>query len=143
MSFTGAIRMSNGDTAMTDSATTTRALVCVVDDDLSVRESLPDLLGAFGFAAHASASAEEFLASGRLEQAECLILDVAMPGMTGPELQMELKRRGHSPPIIFITAHEDEYLAQRLIEQGAVKCLFKPFSDMAILEAVTAAISSK
>lgn len=135
--------MSNGDTAMTDSATTRRALVCVVDDDLSVRESLPDLLGAFGFAAHTSASAEEFLASGQLEQAECLILDVAMPGMTGPELQMELKRRGHSPPIVFITAHVDEDLARRLITQGAVRCLFKPFSDMAILEAVTAALSSK
>lgn len=135
--------MSNGAIAMTDSAAIRRALVCVVDDDLSVRESLPDLLEAFGFAAHVSASAEEFLASGQLEQAECLILDVAMPGMTGPQLQMELRRRGQDLPIVFITAHEDEDLARRLIEQGAVKCLFKPFSDLAILDAVTAALSSK
>lgn len=118
-------------------------MVCVVDDDLSVRESLPALLDAFGFAAHPFASAEEFLASDQLEQTECLILDVAMPGMTGPELQMELKRRGSGIPIIFITSHADGDLASRLIERGAVACLFKPFSDVAILHALTAALASK
>jgi FixJ family two-component response regulator len=128
---------------MTDPAIIRRALVCVVDDDLSVRESLPVLLDAFGFAAHPFASAEEFLASDQLEQTECLILDVAMPGMTGPELQVELKRRGYGIPIIFITAHADGDLASRLMEQGAVKCLLKPFSDLAILDAMTAALSSK
>jgi FixJ family two-component response regulator len=118
MSWAGGIRGSDADMAMTHSAIGRRALVCVVDDDESVREALPDLLGEFGFAAHAFASAEELLASAQLEQAECLIVDVAMPGMTGPELQMELKRRGHGIPIIFITAHSDEALRPRLIQTG-------------------------
>jgi FixJ family two-component response regulator len=119
------------------------ALVCVVDDDQSVREALPDLVGEFGFGAHAFASAEEFLASAELEQTDCLILDVAMPGMTGPELQMELKRRGQGVPIVFITAHSDETLRPRLMEQGAVECLLKPFSDTALFAALTAALTSK
>ena len=119
------------------------ALVCVVDDDQSVREALPDLLGEFGFAPLAFASAEEFLASGRIHDADCIILDVAMPGMTGPELHLELKRRGHAAPVIFITAHSDPALFPRLIEQGAVECLFKPFSDVALLEAVMAALATR
>ncbi|WP_280155776.1 response regulator [Piscinibacter sp. XHJ-5] len=119
------------------------ALISVVDDDESVREALPDLLGEFGFAAHAFSSAAEFLASGHLERTECLLLDVAMPGMTGPELQLELKRRGVGIPIVFITAHSDEGLRPRLIAQGAVECLSKPFSDTALFDAVTTALSSK
>lgn len=117
------------------------ALVCVVDDDESMREALPDLLGEFGFAVQAFASAEEFLASGRLKQAGCLVLDVAMPGMTGPDLQAELKARGHGIPIVFITAHSDESLFPRLVEQGAVACLSKPFTDTDLLAAVTAALA--
>ena len=120
-----------------------RALVAVVDDDESMREALPDLLGVFGLAAHVFMSAEAFLASDRVGQTECLVIDVAMPGMTGPELQQELKRRGVDIPIVFITAHSDESSRRRLIEQGAVECLLKPFSDTALLEAVTAALSSK
>ncbi|MGH9356596.1 MAG: response regulator [Terriglobia bacterium] len=116
-----------------------QALVSVVDDDESVRESLPDLLKEFGFAARAFASAEEFLASDCVGQTRCLILDVAMPGMTGPDLQRELKRRGQEIPIIFITAHRDETVRPRVLEQGAVECLFKPFSDTALLEALNAA----
>ena len=81
-----------------------RPLVSVVDDDESVRESLPDLLGEFGFAARAFSSAEEFLASDCVDQTRCLILDVAMPGMSGPELQRELKLRRQEIPIVFITA---------------------------------------
>ena len=114
-------------------------LVSVVDDDESVRESLPDLLGEFGFAARAFSSAEEFLASDCLEQTRCLILDVAMPGMRGPELQVELNRRKIRIPIIFITGQREETLRSRLIEQGAIACLIKPFSDAAILEALTSA----
>ena len=117
------------------------AHVCVVDDDESVREALPDLLGELGFTAKAFASAEEFLASGQLAHAGCLVLDVAMPGMTGPELQLELKARGHRIPIVFITAHSDESLFSRLTAQGAVACLSKPFSDTELLAAVTAALS--
>jgi FixJ family two-component response regulator len=120
-----------------------RALVSVVDDDVSVRESLPDLLGQFGLEAEAFASANEFLESGRLEQTQCLILDVAMPGMTGLELQLELKRRSHCIPIVFISAHVDETVHRQMIEQGASAYLPKPFGDTALIDAVMAALSSK
>ena len=128
---------------MTAPADSKRALVCVVDDDESVREALPDLLGELGFAPHAFASAQAFLASDLLHQADCLILDVAMPGMTGPELHLELSRRGHRVPVVFITAHADTDLRPRLIGQGAVECLFKPFSDTALLDALNAALARK
>jgi len=118
----------------------TRPLVCVVDDDESVREALPDLLGEFGFAAQAFASAEEFLACDPVANARALILDVAMPGMSGPELYFELKRRGSKVPVIFITAHADPALLPRLLAQGASACLAKPFSDTALLEAITAVL---
>ena len=120
-----------------------RLLVSVVDDDSSVRESLPDLLKQFGFAAHAFSSAEDFLASDCVDQTRCLLLDVAMPGMTGPDLQQELIRRRRAIPIIFITADRDMIVRRLLIEQGAVECLFKPFSDTALLEAVNLALHSK
>ena len=115
-------------------------LVSVVDDDESVRESLPDLLRELGFAARAFSSAEDFLASDVLRETQCLILDVAMPGLTGPDLQRELTRRGHEIPIVFITAHRDEALRPRLIERGAAECLFKPFSETALREALDAAL---
>ena len=117
-----------------------RSLVSVVDDDESVRESLPDLLRELGFAAHAFSSAEEFLTSDYVDQTRCLILDIAMPGMTGPDLQRELKLRRQEIPIVFITAHRDETVRPRVLEQGAVECLFKPFSDTALLNAVNAAL---
>ena len=120
----------------------THPLVSVVDDDESVRESLPDLLKEFGFSVKAFSSAEEFLTSGCVGKTRCLILDVAMPGMTGPDLQRELARRGQQIPIVFITAHKDENLRPRLIEQGAVECLFKPFSDATIQEALRLALRS-
>jgi FixJ family two-component response regulator len=120
--------------------TTTRSLVSVVDDDESVRESLPDLLREFGFAVRAFSSAEDFLASDCVDKTKCLILDIAMPGMTGPELQRELKRRGQKIPIIFITAQRDETIRSLVLEQGATECLFKPFSDTALSDAVNAAI---
>jgi len=116
-----------------------RSLVSVVDDDESVRESLPDLLREFGFAAQAFRSAEEFLASDCIDQTRCLILDIAMPGMSGPDLQRELTRRRQKIPIVFITAHGDEADRPCLLEQGAVECLFKPFSDTALLGALNAA----
>lgn len=117
-----------------------RLLVSVVDDDESVRESLPDLLREFGFAVQAFSSAEAFLASDWVSQTRCLILDIAMPGMTGPDLQKELMLRRQEIPIVFITAHRDETVRPRVLEQGAVECLFKPFSDTALLAAVNAAL---
>ena len=121
--------------------TTTPSLVSVVDDDESVRESLPDLLREFGFAVRAFSSAKEFLASDCIEQTNCLILDIAMPGMTGPELQQELKSRSKEIPIVFITAQRDETVRARLLEQGAVECLLKPFSDIDMRDAVNAAVA--
>ena len=118
----------------------TRSLVAVVDDDQSVRESLPDLLKEFGFAVQAFASAEEFLECDCVDRTSCLILDIAMPGMSGPDLQRELSRRRQEIPIVFITAHADENVRPRLLEQGAVECLFKPFSETALLDALHAAL---
>lgn len=117
-----------------------RPLVSVVDDDQSVRESLPDLLKSFGFASRAFSSAEEFLASGSLNQTRLLILDIAMPGMNGPDLQRELTHRAEKIPIVFITAQSDEAIRSRLVGQGAVACLFKPFSDTSLLDAINAGL---
>ena len=120
--------------------TVTGSLVSVVDDDESVRESLPDLLREFGFAVRAFSSAEEFLASDCIDQTRCLILDIAMPGMSGPDLQQELMIRRQEIPIVFITAQRDETVRTRVLEQGAAECLFKPFSDTALFDAVNAAL---
>ena len=119
------------------------SLVSIVDDDESVRESLPDLLKEFGFASQTFSSAEDFLASDGICRSQGLILDVAMPGMCGPELQEELNRRKIKIPIIFITGHRDETLRSRLIQQGAIACLIKPFSDAAMLEALNSAFRVK
>jgi FixJ family two-component response regulator len=118
----------------------THPLVSIVDDDESVRESLPDLLRELGFSANTFPSAEGFLASDYHGQTRCLILDVAMPGMTGPELYLELLRRGQKIPTIFITALKDDTVRPRLIEQGAVDCLFKPFTEDALQEALNSAL---
>ena len=117
-----------------------RSLVSVVDDDESVRESLPDLLRQVGFAVQAFSSAEAFLASNAVSETSCLLLDIAMPNMSGPELQQELIRRQQEIPIVFITANGDKTIRPRLLAQGAVECLFKPFSEAALLDALDAAL---
>jgi FixJ family two-component response regulator len=117
-----------------------RPLISVVDDDESVRESLPDLLAEFGFDARVFPSAQAFLASECLTRTKCLIVDVAMPGMTGPDLQRELTRQERQIPIIYITAQSDEAARLQLIREGAVECLFKPFDDTALLEALGSAV---
>jgi FixJ family two-component response regulator len=120
-----------------------RSLVCVVDDNESVRESLPDLLVHSGFDVQAFASAEAFLESDVLQQTRCLVLDVGLPGMSGPDLQLELGRRGVRIPIVFITAQGDKSLRPRLISRGAAGVLFKPFSDTALMDAVNGALGTK
>jgi len=115
-------------------------LICVVDDDDSVRESLPDLLAELGLASKAFATPSDFLQSPFAEKTNCLILDIAMPGMSGPQLRRELLRRGHDIPTIFITAHPD-FASQPDILEGAVDCLTKPFSDTALLEALKRALN--
>lgn len=116
------------------------SLVSVVDDDESVRESLPDLLRSFGFTSQAFSSAEEFLNSEFVGRTECLVLDIVMPDMSGPALQHELERRRKNIPIVFITAHGEESLRPQILEAGAVECLLKPFSATALLNAITAAL---
>lgn len=117
-----------------------RPLLSVVDDDESVRESLPDLLREFGFVARAFSSAKEFLSSGCVDQTGCLILDIAMPGMSGPELHQELKYRGQKIPVIFITGQRDETTRDRVLKQGAAGFLLKPFSDSALLAEIKTAL---
>lgn len=119
-----------------------RPLVTIIDDDESVRESLPDLLKVLGYAVQAFSSAEAFLGSKYVGTTKCLILDIAMPGMTGPELRTELKRRGYQIPVVFITAHRDESARPLLLGQGAVECLFKPFSEAALVSALDAALQT-
>jgi CheY-like chemotaxis protein len=123
--------------------TTEHPLLSVVDDDEMLRESLPELLRELGFAARAFSSGQEFLSSDYVDETRCLILDVAMPRMSGLDLQQELKRRGQAIPIILITGHKDEEIRKRAFRQGAVKFLYKPFSDSDLLDAVNAALSSE
>ena len=119
-----------------------RCLITVIDDDESVRHSLPNWLRQFGFAARTFSSAAEFLASDAVAESSCLILDVKMPGMSGPDLQRELQRRERALPIIFITASPDESVREPLLKQGAVECLFKPFSESALSAAIDAALEA-
>jgi len=125
---------------MRGESATERLLLSVVDDDEMLRESLPDLLREFGFAARAFSSGQDFLSSDYVDETKCLILDVAMPGMSGLDLQEELKRRGQVIPIIFITGQKDEDIRNQAFRQGAVKFLYKPFSDSDLLDAVNAAL---
>jgi FixJ family two-component response regulator len=119
---------------------TSGPLVSVVDDDESVREALPALLMEFGFESHAFSSAEEFLASEYVARTACLILDVAMPGMSGPALQRELAQRQQAIPVVYITAQSDARIRPRLLEAGAIECLFKPFSEGELYDAVNMAL---
>jgi FixJ family two-component response regulator len=123
---------------MKDTSDLAAVLVSVVDDDESMRESLPDLVRTFGFSAAAFSSAEEFLQSGRIEQTRCLILDVNMPGMTGPALMRELWRRGARIPVVLITAHADTVRPD--VIAGAAAFLVKPFNDTALCEALRKAL---
>jgi FixJ family two-component response regulator len=119
-----------------------RPLVAVVDDDESVRESLPDLLTLLGYDVQAFSSAEAFLTSDHVANAKCMILDIAMPGMSGPELAAELRRQGNRIPIVFISAHRDE-ISRLRVGKNAVTCLLKPFSDTAVANALEAALRTQ
>jgi FixJ family two-component response regulator len=118
-------------------------LISVVDDDESVRESLSGLIRSVGFGVMVFGSAEEFLGSNRLLDADCLILDVRMPGMSGIDLQRQLAATHTSIPVIFITAHGDEEARVRALNGGAVDYLLKPFSEEALLKAIDTSLKSK
>jgi FixJ family two-component response regulator len=122
----------------------TPLLVSVVDDDESVRESLPDLVRELGFEARAFGSAEAFLDSGCIEQTNCLILDLMMPGMGGQDLALELRGRGIGIPIIFITAnHSIGARSRTLLNDEAIACLYKPFSDIELSDALVSAVRNR
>lgn len=118
-------------------------VVGLVDDDESVRESLPALLRSFGLAVRAFSSAEAFLASDALTKTDCLILDIAMPGMSGQDLQRELAARGNHVPIVFITAYEDDDVRREVLNSGAVGYLLKPFGKEALVGAIRTALDAR
>jgi FixJ family two-component response regulator len=117
-------------------------LISIVDDDDSVRNSLNNLLRSLGFRAMDFASAEEFLNSNHLNETDCLILDVRMPGMSGLDLQRHLVAANSRVPIVFITSHGDGDARTRALEAGAVAFLYKPCREETLLEAINTALQS-
>ena len=119
------------------------ALVAVVDDDISVRESLQSLLCSAGLGVRVFASAEEFIDSHCLEKADCIVLDVRMPGMSGLELHQHLLAQGCQVPVLFMTAHaSDEQSRAHAFSLGALAYLLKPFDETELLDAVQMALRS-
>lgn len=117
------------------------ACISIVDDDESIREALKSLLASIGFRTEVFASAEDFLDSGRLQDTDCLIVDIWMPGMGGLELQSVLSAADSRVPIVFMTAHDDEEVRTRALKAGAVDFLHKPFSEEALLAGIHAALA--
>ena len=119
------------------------SLVCVVDDDESMREALESLLKSVGFRAAIFASAKEFLNAIENDVPDCLILDVLMPEMNGLELQKKLNEESIRIPIVFISAHGEADEKEQALAAGAIDFLHKPFSEDSLLGAVGAAIKSE
>jgi two-component system, LuxR family, response regulator FixJ len=117
------------------------SLICVVDDDESVRQALDGLLRAAGLRVAAFASAEAFVRSEELPSTACLILDLRMPGMDGRELQQRLLDDGHCIPTIIVTAHGDDTSRAWALGAGAVAFMPKPFDEDALLAAIKSALS--
>ena len=117
------------------------SLIGIVDDDSGVRESISSLIRSAGFRAAVFSSAEDFLRSEELKHADCLILDVKMPGITGLDLQVRLAERAWSLPIIFASGYDDEDAQKRALRGGAVAFLHKPFADEALFAAIQMALS--
>ena len=117
-------------------------LISIVDDDESVRQGLRRLLASVGFAVSTFASAEEYLSSDQLERADCLILDIRISGMSGIDLQRQLVANHSEVPVIFITAHEEETERVQALEGDAMTVLIKPFSEEALLNAISKALTA-
>jgi FixJ family two-component response regulator len=116
-------------------------LIMIVDDDASIRDALTSLLRSVGWRAEGFTSAEAFLQSGQVHTTACLLLDVQLPGVSGLELQRQLRSRQARMPIIFITAHGNEAMRAEALQAGAVAFFAKPFDDTALLEAIHAALA--
>jgi len=117
-----------------------KAIVFVVDDDVSVREALERLLRVVGFEVETFASAQDFLAHRRENAPSCLVLDVRLPGLSGLELQKLIAEANREIPIVFITGHGDVPTSVSAMKAGAVEFLVKPFSDQDLLDAIQQAI---
>jgi FixJ family two-component response regulator len=113
--------------------------VAIVDDDESVRDSLPDLLRSFGFDVVCFSSGEAFLQSDEPARCDCLVLDVVMPAMSGLEVQVALAERKEDIPIVFITSHPEDGIGARVLKNGAIACVSKPFEARAIINAINSA----
>ena len=124
------------------SAAKHKVVVVAVDDDFRVRESIDSLVESAGYEPELFASGEEFLKSGTLALAACVITDVRMPGMDGIELQRRIRLERPTLPVIFISAHENAEIRQIALEEGAVDFLYKPFNAADLLEKVRTALSS-
>jgi FixJ family two-component response regulator len=141
----GSHRVGHAGTAanVTGTVSSGEPVISIIDDDESVRESLPDLLREMGYAAQVFASADAFLAAGTGPGRRILLLDVAMPGMSGFELQEALSARGDGVRIIFMTGRVDERIRQRVLAAGAVACLFKPFTESDLASALGRALAAE
>jgi FixJ family two-component response regulator len=117
-----------------------KAIVFVVDDDLSVREGLERLLHAGGWEVETFPSAQEFLAHRKEDIPSCLVLDVGLPGLSGLDLQKRILEANREIPIVFITGHKDVPTSVRAMKAGAVEFLVKPFSEDDLLDAIRQAI---
>ena len=120
-----------------------RKLICIVDDDTSVRRALGRLIRAFGFDVETHASGRECLDGAQIDRAECLVLDVSMPGMDGFELYTLLQASGRSVPTVFISAHDEEGYGPKARALGAVAFLSKPCDEKSLIDAINKAIASK
>ena len=120
--------------------TNDKFIVMIVDDDESVRRAARRLIRSYGFAVETFVSADDFLASGRLSETACLVLDVQMPGLNGLELQSRLVAEGHQVSIIFITAFSDENARAQALKAGALCYLVKPFEEADLLNSINLAL---
>jgi len=123
-------------------ATVGRQIIVTVDDDFRVRESIESLVGSAGYAPVAYSSAEEFLRSGTIAAASCVITDVRMPGMDGIELQRRIRLERPKLPVIFISAHNSDGNRQKALDEGAIDFLYKPFDAANLLAVIRAAVSN-
>ena len=115
--------------------------VIIIDDDAGMRESIKDLVESVGLRADAFATAQEFLSSDRRGGPSCLVLDVRLPGISGLDLQHELRRTGIRIPIIFITGHADIPMTVTAMKSGAIEFLTKPFRDQDLLDVIQRALN--